>query len=343
MPPDSNRKAGDDKMNNLLKTITEHVRTVVLLGHVRPDGDCVGTCLGMYNYLTEQFPELSVELYLDSPSDKFSYLANFCRIKTEPEPDRRFELCITMDSSDTERLGVFLHYFATAEKTLCLDHHITNKGFAQENYIDAAASSSAEVLYTLLEENKISRAVAECIYTGIIHDTGVFKHSNTTAETMRIAGRMLTMGVEAGRIIDDSFYRKTYIQNHLLGKALLESCLSPDGTCIYSVISKNDLELCGGDKNDLDGIIDQLRITEGVECAVFLYETKQNEYKVSMRSNTFVNVSSIAVMFGGGGHVRAAGCTMTGSARQVMDTLLAHIEAQLKEHDGVTQACTTES
>lgn len=320
-------------MNNLLKEILSDVKTVVLLGHVRPDGDCIGSCLGMYNYLAEQFPQVSADLYLDNPSGKFSYLANFDQIKTEAEEGRVYDLCITLDSSDKERLGGFLTYFETAGRTFCLDHHITNKGFAGTNYVKPETSSAAEVLYTLLDEEKISRAVAECIYTGIIHDTGVFKHSNTSAETMRIAGRMLEKGIDAGRIIDDSFYRKTYVQNQIMGRALLESILFMDGKCIFSAVKAKDLEFYGAVSSDLDGIIDQLRVTEGVECAIFMYETGNHEFKVSMRANTFLDVSRIAAYFGGGGHVKAAGCTMSGSIHDVLNNLAAHIEAQFKEHD----------
>lgn len=324
-------------MSRKLKEITEGIKTVVLLGHIRPDGDCIGSCLGMYNYLTEQFPHLSVELYLDPPPCKFSYLTGFEEIRTEFVPEKTFELCITMDSSDTERLGVFLPYFESAGQTFCLDHHITNKGFARENCILPTASSSAEVLYTLLDEEKVSKAVAECIYTGIIHDTGVFKHSNTSAETMRIAGCMVNKGVDTARIIDDSFYKKTYVQNQILGRALLESILLMDGRCIFSAVTENVMKFYGAEKSDLDGIIDQLRITEGVECAIFLYESGSHEYKVSMRGNSFLDVSRIAAYYGGGGHVKAAGCTMSGSIHDVINNLLSQIDIQFKEHDGAAK------
>lgn len=319
-------------MSNMLKEALDGVKTVVLLGHIRPDGDCIGSTLGLYNYLSEQFPQMSVDLYLDHPSEKFSYLVNFDKIKTEAD-DSIYDLCITLDCSDTERLGHFYPYFESAGKTFCLDHHITNKGFANHSCVRPEVSSSAELLYTLLEDEKISKAVAECIYTGIIHDTGVFKHSNTSPETMRIAGQMIQKGVDCGRIIDESFYRKTYIQNQILGRALLESVMFMDGRCIFSAMRAKDMAFYGADSNDMDGIIDQLRVTEGVECAIFIYETGIHEYKVSMRSNTFLDVSKIASFFGGGGHVRAAGCTICGSTYDVLNNLSTHIEAQFIEHD----------
>lgn len=318
-------------MSNPLTEALQGVTHVVLLGHLHPDGDCVGTTLGLYNYLKENRTEIKADLYLDHPAEKFSYLAGFSEIQTELVPERTYELCITMDSSDMERLGVFLPYFETAGKTLCIDHHRTNREFAMENVVDADASSCSEVLYGLLEEEKISYNTAECLYTGIVHDTGVFKYSSTSKKTMEIAGSLMSRGLDCAKIIDDSFYRKTYIQNQILGRALLESFRFMDGKCIFSALSQKELEFYGADSNDLDGIIDQLRVTAGVECAIFIYEKQPGEFKVSMRSNSYVDVSRIASFFGGGGHIRAAGCTMMGSSHDVLNNLSERIALQMEK------------
>lgn len=318
-------------MSNPLTEALQGVQNVVLLGHLHPDGDCVGTTLGLYNYLKENMPEVKADLYLDYPAERFSYLANFEEIQTELVPERKYELCITMDSSDTERLGSFLPYFETAEKTLCIDHHRTNRNFAMENVVDGDASSCSEVLYGLLEESKISYNTAECLYTGIVHDTGVFKYSSTSKKTMEIAGSLMSRGLDCARIIDDSFYRKTYVQNQILGRALLESFRFMDDRCIFSALSQKDLEFYGAGSNDLDGIIDQLRVTAGVECAIFIYEKQPNEFKVSMRSNSYVDVSRIAAFFGGGGHIRAAGCTMMGNSHDVLNNLSEQLALQMEK------------
>lgn len=127
------------------------------------------------------------------------------------------------------------------------------------------ASSTCEVIYGFLEKDKISTAAAACIYTGIIHDTNVFKNSNTTAKTMEAAGDMMSRGIPFSRIIDDSFYRKTYVQNQILGRALLESVTFLHGKCIFSVVRRKDMIFYGVESSDLDGIVDQMRVTEGVE------------------------------------------------------------------------------
>ena len=309
-------------------SILEDVKTVCILGHVRPDGDCIGSCLAAYNYLAEQYPQIDAAVYLEKPSPKFDYLNNIDVIVSDYSEDREYDLCLCLDSSDTLRFGGAVKYLNAAKKSLCVDHHITNQGYAQQNVIEAA-SSTCEVLFGLLDEEKISKAVAECIYAGIIHDTGVFKYDYTTEKTMQIAGKMMSKGINFSRIIDDSFYRKTYIQNQILGRALLESITFLDKRCIFSVIHKRDMDFYGVTSADMDGIIDQLRITEGVECAIFMYETACREYKVSLRSTTDIDVSRIAVYFGGGGHVKAAGCTMAGSVHDVINNLSAQIEKQL--------------
>ena len=162
----------------------QNAETIAISGHMNPDGDCIGTTLGLLNYLRENYPQIEAELFLDHPAAKFSYMNDFEKIQTEIVPEKQFDLCITLDASDKERLGEYAVYFDSAAKTLCIDHHRTNTGFAEQNYIIPDASSCSEVLYTLLDEAKISREAAECLYTGIVHDTGVFKYNSTTRKTM---------------------------------------------------------------------------------------------------------------------------------------------------------------
>ena len=316
-----------------LMEMVEAAGTIAIVGHVRPDGDCVGSCLAVCNYITEQYPEKTVDVYLETPPAKFSYLKQFERISSDSNTGKQYELCICLDSGDRERLGNNVVYLDTAKTSICLDHHITNKGYAAKNFVNANASATCEFLYDFLDEEKISKEVAECIYTGIIHDTNVFKNSNTTAKTMEVAGAMMGKGINFSQIIDGSFYKKTYVQNQIMGRAVLESVLFLDGKCIFSVVRKQDMDFYGVEASDLDGIVDQLRVTDGVEVAIFLHETENHVYKVSMRSNNFVNVSKVASFFGGGGHVRAAGCTMSGSVHDVINNLSARIEKQIKEHD----------
>ena len=312
----------------VLEQMLEQTGSVVILGHVRPDGDCLGSTLGLYHYIQTNYPVIRAAVYLEESSPKFGYLAGYDAILHETD-EERYELCICLDCGDEERLGSFGVYLANASKSLCLDHHITNTRFCEVNLVSENASSTCEVLFEQLDEEKIDKAAAECLYTGLIHDTGVFKYSCTSARTMEIAGKLMAKGIDFGSIIDNSFYKKTYVQNQILGRALLESITFLDGKCIFSALRQSEMEFYGVNGKDMDGIIDQLRLTEGVEVAIFMDQTGPQEFKVSLRSQNAVDVSRIASYFGGGGHVRAAGCTMSGRIHDVVNNLSLHIAKQL--------------
>lgn len=317
-------------MNNLASQL-QGIKTVAIAGHVRPDGDCTGSCLGLYNYIKECFEDIEVDVYLEPISEVFHFIKNSDKIDSLYQKEQEYDLFIALDSGDKERLGNAVKYFDSAKKTICIDHHISNKGFADINHIVTDASSTCEIVYTLLDEEKISKEVAMALYTGIIHDTGVFQYSNTSQLTMNIAGKLMGKGFDFSRIVEETFYKKTYVQNQILGRALLESILLLDGKVIISALKKSDMNFYGVTSKDLEGIVSQLRVTEGCECAIFLYETGNHEYKVSLRSSDCVDVSKIASYFGGGGHKKAAGCTMVGTMHDVVNNLALHIEHQLKE------------
>lgn len=315
-------------MKNISEILTG-VKTMGIGGHIRPDGDCVGSCMALYLYIKSYYPDIDVKVYLENPRPVFSHIERIDEIITEPDGDRVFDLFVTCDVSARDRLAVAGEYFEKASRTVCIDHHISNEGFADVNYVQGEISSCCEVLYGLLDQDKIDRPIAAAIYTGMIHDTGVFQYSSTGPETMRIAGELMKTGFDFSRIIDRSFYEKTYVQNQVMGRVLAESIMIQDGKCIIGYMRKRDMDFYGVDGKDLDGIVSQLRLTKGVEVAMFLYETESQKFKVSLRSNGRVDVSRIAVYFGGGGHVRAAGCDLYGSMYDVINNISEQIELQL--------------
>lgn len=318
-------------MSELIQAITG-ATTIAIGGHIRPDGDCVGSCMGLYGYIRDNFPEKKVTVYLESFPEAFHYLKDeeafveACDTKN----GEVYELFISLDCGDVDRLGDAEPVMREAKATFCVDHHVTNTKFAEKNLVVPEASSTSQIVYTQMENEKISYEVACALYTGIIHDTGVFKHSNTSPETMRIAGNLMEKGIPFGKIIDGSFYMKSYKQLQIMGRCLMESVRIMDGRCIFSVLRKNIMSLYEARPSDLDGIIDELRTTEGIEVAILLDEREPGEYKVSMRSNDFVDVSKICSYFGGGGHVKAAGCTIKGAAFDVINNLTLHIEKQFE-------------
>ncbi|MCR5221405.1 MAG: DHH family phosphoesterase [Lachnospiraceae bacterium] len=313
---------------DILKEL-ENAERIGIAGHVRPDGDCVGACLGLWNYLKNACPEKIVCVYLEQPPQTFSFLKGYDQIDSTFQPSDPFDVFIALDSGDSERLGGARDLFFAAKKKLCFDHHLSNTGYADINVIRSEASSTCEVLFELFDRKYVDDAVAEAIYTGIVHDTGVFQYSCMSRDTFGIVGELIGYGFDAAAIISKTFYEKTYVQNQILGRALLESILLMDGKIIASCVDKRMMDFYGVTSEDLDGIVNQLLVTKGCEVAIFLYQTGNLEFKVSMRSKGKVNVSEVATYFGGGGHARAAGCNLTGTYRDVLNNLSGHIEKQL--------------
>lgn len=314
-----------------IENILNNVKKVAISGHVRPDGDCVGSCLGLYNYICDNFKDTECVVFLENSGNGLSYIKGFDNIKNsfDEEEIDTFDLFISLDTSDINRVGILSDVYKKKTNTVCIDHHISNTGFAGTNYIEPHMSSCAEVIFNMFDNDKISKETAEAIYTGIIHDTGVFKYEATSEATMIAAGKLISKGIDKTKIIDEGFYSKSYRQNQILGRALLESILVLDGKCIFSTISKTNMDFYGVEPYELGGIVEQLRLTEGVECAIFIYETKHLEYKVSLRSKNYVDVNEVAAYFGGGGHIRAAGCVMQGTAYDVINNIIRQVEKQI--------------
>lgn len=320
-------------MNNITSEFY-NAQTAAIVGHIRPDGDCVGACMGMYLYLKENFQNLTeLDVYLQQIPSSFEFIQGTDEIHNTCEKDMEYDVCIALDCADAGRLGDAAKYFKTAKRKICIDHHISNSGFADVDYIVPDASSTSELIFDIMDEGKITKSIAEAIYMGISHDTGVFQYSCTSPKTMRTAAVLMEKGIHFSEIVDETFNKKTYVQNQILGRALLESIMILGGKCIISALRQKDLDFYGVESKDLDGIVSQMRNTRGVEVAVFIYESGIQEYKVSMRSNGLVDVSRVAAYFGGGGHMRAAGCTLQGTMHDVLNNLSRHIEKQLLQQE----------
>lgn len=313
-----------------LNELIENASVIGISGHVHPDGDCVGSTLGLCEYIRTNYPEVEVSVYLEEIPKVFSFMAGADDIIHVPDEKKHFDLYFALDCGDTLRLGAFANQFLNADVTVCIDHHKSNQGMASHNYIVPDASSTCELVYDLLDLTKVTKEVAECLYTGLVHDTGVFQYSCTSAKTMNIAGVLMEQGIDYSRLIDETYYEKTFEQNKILAKAVTKAKLYSNGKIISSCITKADMEECKVSTKDLDGIVNQLRITKGVEVAVFLYECGEQEFKVSMRSKKVVDVADIAVKYGGGGHARAAGVTMSGDENTITETVINAIKEKME-------------
>ena len=314
----------------MLQKAIKKAQTIAVGGHIRPDGDCVGSCMGLWLYVKENFPEKEIHVYLEEIPNTFKFMKGTEEIRHEIPDENIYDLFIILDCGSPDRLGFSAPLYENAKHSLCVDHHISNQAFAEENYVRPDASSTSELIYDLLDHEKIPKAVAECLYTGMVHDTGVFRYTNTHPSTMRSAAALMEKGIDFSRIITETFDEKSYVQNQVLGRALLESIRFMDGRCIVSSLRKKDMEFYQVQPKHLDGIVSQLKLTKGVDVAIFMYELENGTFKVSLRSTEAVDVSEIARYFGGGGHVRAAGCTMSGTVHDVINNLSRRIELQMK-------------
>ncbi len=297
-------------------------------GHVRPDGDCVGACLGLYQYLCKSLPEASVQVFLEKPAEIFREIKGYDEIDSECGQQEAFDVFFCLDCAQ-DRLGGAQGYFAAAGKTLNIDHHVSNPGCGGINYIRPEASSTSELVYDLIDKEALDKDLAMALYIGIIHDTGVFQYSNTSPQTMEKAAKLISFGFDFPRLIEETFYQKTYLQSQIMGRALIQSIRFMDGRCIVSGIDRKTMDFYGVGPSDLEGIVNQLRNIKGIHCAIFMYQTDVLEYKISMRSDELVDVAKVAEFFGGGGHKRAAGCTMRGTFHDCVNNLSLHIERQL--------------
>ena len=321
-----------------LTEIIKDAATIGISGHIRPDGDCTGSTMALYLYLKKICSEASIHLFLENRQEIMQDMKYLSEIDTDYGYEGDFDVFFALDCAK-DRLGKAEKYFDNAKRTVNIDHHVSNRnGCAMVNFVEPEASSTSELIYELIKADDNALPIAErmdedialAIYIGMIHDTGVFQYSNTTPRTLVDASELITYGFDFPRIIEETFYQKTYMQNQIMGRALLESIRFMDGRCIVACVDRKTMDFYGAAPADLDGIVNQLRNIKGVDCAVFMYEIGSLEYKVSMRSNEKVNVSQVASFFGGGGHVRAAGCTMNGTFHDCINNLSLHIEKQLE-------------
>lgn len=314
----------DDIIKALLKERREKA-AVGIVGHVRPDGDCVGSTTALYSYLNKRYPEVSTTLYLEYFKPQYGRVipAASAQHVSDCYDGRHFDVLFILDCADIGRVGVIAEPAEAADFLVCIDHHVSNGGFADVNIIDVQASSASQLLYELIEPEYIDQQIADSLMLGIVHDTGVFRHQNTKPRTMEIASALLAKGAQLSLIVNETYFQKTFAQVKITGVALNKAYRALDDRVMCCVLTQEEMAAVGADTSDLDGIVDSLRGTDGIECAVFLYQTGTGQYKASLRSNKTVNVCELAAVYGGGGHVRAAGFSKDGTAEEILEEVLA--------------------
>ncbi len=313
--------------------ILENKASVAISGHVRPDGDCVGSCLSIYNYITLYYPYIDAHVYLDPIPDIYKFMKNSEIIE---QVDRHnipeFDLFICVDCHDTGRLGDAAKVYKKATETFCVDHHLGESALSGDSYIFPEASSACELVAEIMPMERITKEIAECIYTGIITDTGVFQYQATAPKTMRLAAELMEKGIDFSRIVEKTFFEKTYNQNRVMGHAILKSQLHMGGRIITSYITRQEMDEFNVEAKHMEGIVSQLRETKDVDVAIFLYQTDpEGSFKASTRASSEcdINLAKVCSNFGGGGHAKAAGFQMKNDPDEAVRLAVAAVEKEL--------------
>ena len=316
------------KALNTIADFMDGAKTVAIAGHEHPDADCVGACLAAYLYLRNNCPDLEVDVYLEEVRNTFRFLEGSDQVKTSCETPKAYDVMLLMDISSTDRIDVAASLLPLAKKKICFDHHATNDGSFDWFFNYADSSSTCEVLCNYLDAQKVTKPIAEALFLGVVHDTGVFRYSSVSPKTHQLAANLMQRGIDAGRIIEDTYFVKTVAHQRILGRVLQEAQLLMDDRVIVGMVSRDIMDSFGAGPSDMEDCVTQLRNTEGVEIAVFLYELETGKQKVSLRSRR-ADVSKVAQALGGGGHARAAGATVIGAPYDVIGRMAPLLEEAL--------------
>lgn len=301
---------------------------IAILSHIMPDGDSIGSSLALYNALKKSGAD--VRFILDDEIPKiYRFLEGSDRIR-RPGQFEGFDIIIALDCGDAERLGKSSLYLNN-NYVINIDHHVSNNGFGNINLIDKDSAATGEIIYDIIKllEIEMDRPICECLYTAIVTDTGQFQYSNTTFRTHQIVGDLINNGVNVSLM-----FEKIYQNNSKEKIVLIKTALSAleffhnDAISCISLTLEQMKETKAMDE-DTEGIINLARDIDCVEVAIFIKELEPGKIKVGLRSKKKADVAAVALRFGGGGHVHAAGCTVKGTVAEVKGKILEAVAEEL--------------
>ena len=314
-------------LDNIIEEIN-NAESIVILTHENPDGDAIGSSLALYNGLKQIGKD--ADLIIPEFPQTFEFLKNSKEVKKEGKTEK-YDLAIALDCGDIKRLDGFAKYFEDANVKISIDHHSANTMFADYNFVNPMAPACCQILVTVLEALgiEIDKEIGTCLLTGIITDTGGFKYSGVTSETFEFAAELLNKGVNVSNIYKKVLQTLSKPSFELRRRAMNRLEFLEEGKIAFTYITLKDEEETMAGSNSHDGIVEMGRDIEGVEISIFLRE-KEDGYKISLRSNEYVNVSDICLMFSGGGHIRAAGGSVNLPFEQAKQKVIDECKKYLK-------------
>lgn len=286
-------------------------RTLVLACHVNPDGDALGSLLGLALALIPLGKTVTC-LSEDGVPDILRFLPGSEMVRRKTDADT-FDLALVLDSGELSRVGDTVQpLVARARRIIDIDHHVTAGAFGDIRVLDSRAASTAEIVYALLQtlNAPITPEIATCLFTGIITDTGSFRFQNVTPNTFRVAALLLEAGAPPAHISENVFDNRTFAATRLLGHALSSLTQTANGQIVWAHITAADFQSTGATDQDTEGVVNFVRGVRGVEVGLLFREMGDGKIRVSLRSRETVNVAEVAAGFGGGGHRMASGCTL---------------------------------
>lgn len=315
-------------LDEILKEI-EKAETFVVLAHENPDGDAVGSALGVCTFLKE-LGKTDIDVLFKEYPETFNFLANSDMIKQESTFER-YDMAIVVDCPNSDRVSKeYRKFIENAKIIVQFDHHLRNSMFGDYNVVNPVAPACSQILVSALEYLKIdiSKDVATCLLAGIITDTGGFRFNSTTAETFEFAAWCLSKGINVAKVYKEAMMTKTITQFKAEKLALDRLEFFNDDKITFTYITKQDIDELGIKSGELDGIAGVGITIKDVEVAIFARE-KDDGFKISFRSNN-IDVSDICMLFGGGGHKLAAGCQIDSSIEEVRKAVVEETIKHLK-------------
>lgn len=311
-------------LDEILKEIKQ-AEKIVILTHETPDGDAMGSSLAMKLILQEL--EKKSDVIIPEYSRMFNFLPSAEEIKTD-SPIKNYDLAISVDCANFKRLAKN-EYFENAKKTIVIDHHGSNNMYGDLNYVNPASPACCEILAGIAEYFRIniSKEIGTCIMAGIITDTGGFRYMGITPDTFEYTAELIQKGVNIPDIYKRTMGTKTKANFELTKRVVDRMELLENGRVSFTYItSKDELEV-NAEPGDHEGLVNIGKDIEGVLVSIFIRQKdNENAYKVSLRSEDGINVSDICLLFGGGGHARAAGVLMQGTLEEVKEKLMKEIK-----------------
>lgn len=316
-------------MDNIVSVLKDS-GSICILPHVCADGDAIGSSLALGLALQKLNKPVTVITEENIPSI-FDFLSGKQLIEVFGSAANNFDTVLAIDTGDIYRLGSRLVIFENARVTINMDHHTTNTMFADYNHVKTGAAAVGEVIYELIGQLgiEIDSDISTCLYVALATDTGGFRFSNTTPATHQIAADLIKRGANVSEISQKIFDATTMQKVKLTGLAINSLQIIEEGRIAYISLTDEMIKQVGAREEDCDGIVNIGRNIDGVEVSVLFRQRENREIKVNFRSKSYVDVSGIANSYSGGGHKRAAGCTIVGDLDQTQKDVLDRIKKVL--------------